>query len=148
MKYAVLAGRQLFSLIFILSSARHFSSQTIATAAAHEWVRTGPGRLPRGPGDQRDEQATAIGRRSRIQAVAGSMIGPSRVWHWYDFACPYSYVAQDRNAGLRRLGLCPDLLPYSVRIETGPSEALSEARNSPTHHFLERAAQAAGLALR
>jgi putative oxidoreductase len=35
MKYAVLAGRQLFSLIFILSSARHFSSQTIATAAAH-----------------------------------------------------------------------------------------------------------------
>jgi putative oxidoreductase len=35
MKYAVLAGRQLFSLIFILSSARHFSSQTIAAAAAH-----------------------------------------------------------------------------------------------------------------
>src|SRR5258708_975594 len=35
MKYAVLAGRQLFSLIFILSSARHFSSQTIASAAAH-----------------------------------------------------------------------------------------------------------------
>ena len=35
MKYAVLAGRQLFSLIFILSSAQHFSSQTIATAAAH-----------------------------------------------------------------------------------------------------------------
>jgi len=35
MKYAVLAGRQLFSLIFILSSARHFSSQTIVTAAAH-----------------------------------------------------------------------------------------------------------------
>ena len=35
MKYAVLAGRQLFSLIFIISSARHFSSQTIASAAAH-----------------------------------------------------------------------------------------------------------------
>jgi putative oxidoreductase len=35
MKYAVLAGRQLFSLIFILSSARHFSAQTIASAAAH-----------------------------------------------------------------------------------------------------------------
>ena len=35
MKYAVLAGRQLFSLIFILSSARHFGSQAIASAAAH-----------------------------------------------------------------------------------------------------------------
>ena len=35
MKYAVLAGRQLFSLIFILSSARHFSAPTIASAAAH-----------------------------------------------------------------------------------------------------------------
>jgi len=35
MKYAVLAGRQLFSLIFILSSARHFGSPTIASAAAH-----------------------------------------------------------------------------------------------------------------
>ena len=35
MKYAVFAGRQLFSLIFILSSALHFSPQTIASAAAH-----------------------------------------------------------------------------------------------------------------
>jgi putative oxidoreductase len=35
MKYAVLAGRQLFSLIFIISSARHFSSQAIASAAEH-----------------------------------------------------------------------------------------------------------------
>ena len=31
MKYAVLAGRQLFSLIFIISSARHFSSPAIAS---------------------------------------------------------------------------------------------------------------------
>jgi putative oxidoreductase len=35
MKYAVLAGRQLFSLIFIISSARHFSPQGVAVAAAH-----------------------------------------------------------------------------------------------------------------
>ena len=35
MKYAVLAGRQLFSLIFIISSARHFSSQAVVSAAAH-----------------------------------------------------------------------------------------------------------------
>jgi putative oxidoreductase len=35
MRYAVLAGRQLFSAIFILASARHFGPQTIDAAAAH-----------------------------------------------------------------------------------------------------------------
>jgi putative oxidoreductase len=34
-KYAVLAGRQLFSAIFIIASARHFSPQTIDAAAGH-----------------------------------------------------------------------------------------------------------------
>ena len=69
------------------------------------------------------------------------MIGPSRVWHWYDFACPYSYVAQDRNAGFRRLGLCPDLLPYSVRTKTGRSAALGEARDGPTPSWRGRLAR-------
>lgn len=35
MKYAVLAGRQLFSIIFIIASAGHFTPQTIAYAASH-----------------------------------------------------------------------------------------------------------------
>jgi putative oxidoreductase len=35
MKYAVLAGRQLFSLIFISASAGHLSPSTMAAAAAH-----------------------------------------------------------------------------------------------------------------
>jgi putative oxidoreductase len=35
MKYAVLAGRQLFSLIFIVASTAHFNAQTIHAAAAH-----------------------------------------------------------------------------------------------------------------
>jgi putative oxidoreductase len=35
MRYAVLAGRQLFSIIFILASARHFNPQTIASATRH-----------------------------------------------------------------------------------------------------------------
>jgi putative oxidoreductase len=34
-KYAVLAGRQLFSIIFIIASAGHFSRQTIESAAQH-----------------------------------------------------------------------------------------------------------------
>jgi putative oxidoreductase len=35
MKLAALAGRQLFSMIFIIASAAHFSSQTIESAARH-----------------------------------------------------------------------------------------------------------------
>jgi predicted DsbA family dithiol-disulfide isomerase len=73
---------------------------------------------------------------------------PKRVWHWYDFVCPYSYVAQGRNAVLRRLGLHPDALPYSVHTETAPFEASSRVRESPTHRSLEAAARAAGLTLR
>jgi len=34
-KYAALAGRQLFSMIFIISSAGHLTPQTIAWAASH-----------------------------------------------------------------------------------------------------------------
>jgi putative oxidoreductase len=35
MKYAVLAGRQLFSIIFIVASAGHLHPETIASAARH-----------------------------------------------------------------------------------------------------------------
>ena len=35
MKYAVLAGRQLISIIFIIASAGHFTPRTIASAASH-----------------------------------------------------------------------------------------------------------------
>jgi putative oxidoreductase len=34
-RYAVLAGRQLFSMIFIVASAGHFSRETIESAARH-----------------------------------------------------------------------------------------------------------------
>jgi 2-hydroxychromene-2-carboxylate isomerase len=72
---------------------------------------------------------------------------PQRVRHWYDFGCPYSYVAQHRTAVLRRLGLYPDLLPYSVHTETGASDA-GQCRDSAGHRLLERAAADAGLTLR
>jgi len=35
MRYAVLAGRQLFSIIFIISSAGHFNPEVIESAARH-----------------------------------------------------------------------------------------------------------------
>jgi putative oxidoreductase len=34
-RYAVLAGRQLFSIIFIVASAGHFNAQTMTSAARH-----------------------------------------------------------------------------------------------------------------
>ena len=36
MKYTVLAGRQLFSIIFILASGQHFTPQGVAAAARHD----------------------------------------------------------------------------------------------------------------
>jgi predicted DsbA family dithiol-disulfide isomerase len=62
--------------------------------------------------------------------------------------CPYSYVAQGRNALLQRLGLPPDVLPYSVQTETGPSDAIGRRGDDPTHRRLESAARDAGLTLR
>jgi putative oxidoreductase len=35
MRYAVLAGRQLFSIVFIIASASHFSPEVIESAARH-----------------------------------------------------------------------------------------------------------------
>ena len=35
MKYAVLAGRQLFSIVFIIASVGHFSPQTLEAATRH-----------------------------------------------------------------------------------------------------------------
>src|SRR5438876_6499347 len=73
---------------------------------------------------------------------------PKRIWHWYDFVCPYSCVSQDRKAVLRRLGLRPDMLPYAVHTETGPSGVLGRVHDSPIHRFLERAARDGGLTVR
>jgi 2-hydroxychromene-2-carboxylate isomerase len=73
---------------------------------------------------------------------------PKRIRHWYDFACPYSYVVQGRNSVLRRLGLRPEVLPYSVHTETGPSDVFGGVDDGPMHRFLERAARDEGLTLR
>lgn len=73
---------------------------------------------------------------------------PKRIRHWYDFVCPYSYVVQGRNAVLRRLGLRPEVLPYSVHTETRPSDVFGRVLDSPMHRLLEQAARDGGLTLR
>jgi predicted DsbA family dithiol-disulfide isomerase len=70
------------------------------------------------------------------------------VEHWFDFLCPYCYVAQDRNRILRERGI--RLVEHALRIhpEIGPGGALVGPRVGPAYDFLAREAEAAGLALR
>ena len=77
------------------------------------------------------------------------MVGPDsiRVWHWYDFACPYCYVAQDRLTILRDRGLHPDILPHPVPTGARRAGRFDLRRGGSTHRFIERAAREAGLAL-
>lgn len=70
-----------------------------------------------------------------------------RVWHWYDFGCPYCYVAQDRLAILRDRGIHPDILPYPMPTGARPAGRFDPPRGRSTHRLIERAARAAGLAL-
>ena len=70
-----------------------------------------------------------------------------RVWHWYDFGCPYCYVAQDRLAILRDRGLHPEILPYPMPTRAQPAGRFDPRCGGSTHRLIERAARAAGLAL-
>jgi predicted DsbA family dithiol-disulfide isomerase len=73
---------------------------------------------------------------------------PIRICHWYDFACPYSYVTQGHVGVLMRLGLYPDALPLAVHNETEFSDPSSRCRDGESHRLLERAAADVGLTLR
>jgi predicted DsbA family dithiol-disulfide isomerase len=72
---------------------------------------------------------------------------PRRIWHWYDFRCPYCYVAQPRLAALRAAGLCPQMLPYPVPIDVGLPLLFDRRRRGSTRRLIERAARDAGLPL-
>src|SRR5690348_17074760 len=70
------------------------------------------------------------------------------VLHWYDFLCPFCYVAQQRNAILVQLGLQVDELPFQAHPDI-PAEGISAGtRNGPMYAMLEREAKEAGLPLR
>lgn len=75
-------------------------------------------------------------------------IGPGlTVEHWFDFICPYCYVAQDRNRVLRRHGI--HVVEHGLRIhpEIGPGGVPAGPRTGPAYEFLAREAEAAGLGL-
>lgn len=73
--------------------------------------------------------------------------GPRTVLHWYDFLCPFCYVAQHRNAILVRHGLQVVELPFQAHPDIPPGGIAAGPRNGPMYAMLEREAREAGLGL-
>jgi predicted DsbA family dithiol-disulfide isomerase len=69
------------------------------------------------------------------------------VQHWFDFLCPYCYVAQDRNKVLRAHGLGVVEHGLQIHPEIGPGGTPAGPRSGPSYDFLAREAEAAGLPL-
>ena len=69
------------------------------------------------------------------------------VEHWFDFVCPYCYVAQDRNRILRASGI--EVVEHGLQIhpEIPPGGTPAGPRVGPSYDFLARQAGEAGLAL-
>lgn len=69
------------------------------------------------------------------------------VEHWFDFICPYCYIAQDRNRVLRAHGI--EVVEHGLQIhpEIGPGGTTVGPRVGPTYDFLAQEAAAAGLPL-
>jgi predicted DsbA family dithiol-disulfide isomerase len=72
---------------------------------------------------------------------------PTTVLHWYDFLCPFCYVAQHRTAILVRHGLQVVEMPFQIHPEIPPGGIEVGPRNGPMYTMLEREAKAAGLPL-
>src|SRR4051812_47712636 len=72
---------------------------------------------------------------------------PGTVLHWYDFLCPFCYVAQSRNEMLRHRGFLVVELPFEVHPEIPRGGAEAGPRNGLVYKNLEREARQAGLVL-
>ena len=74
--------------------------------------------------------------------------GPHTVLHWYDFACPFSYVGQHRTALLVEAGYDVIALPFQAHAGM-PFGGLPMGRGYGLRYtMLEQEARAVGLALR
>jgi predicted DsbA family dithiol-disulfide isomerase len=69
------------------------------------------------------------------------------VLHWFDFICPFCYVAQDRNRILRDAGLSVIDLPLQIHPDIGPGGAPAPPRVGPMYDYLREEAEEAGLEL-
>jgi predicted DsbA family dithiol-disulfide isomerase len=73
--------------------------------------------------------------------------GVRQVLHWYDFACPFCYVGQQRNTILERLGFDVIELPFQGHPDTPAEGRAIGRRSSPMVAFIEQEARSAGLSL-
>jgi predicted DsbA family dithiol-disulfide isomerase len=73
--------------------------------------------------------------------------GVRQVLHWYDFACPFCYVGQQRNTILERLGFDVIELPFQAHPDTPAEGRVIGRRSSPMVAFIEQEARSAGLSL-
>lgn len=69
------------------------------------------------------------------------------VLHWYDFLCPFCYIAQHRNEILIRHGLDVVELPFQAHPDIPPGGISAGPRNGSMYAMLEREAREAGLTL-
>ncbi len=79
--------------------------------------------------------------------MSTSTAGPL-ILHWYDFVCPFCYIAQARNTALRTAGATLIGRPFEAHAETPPGGRYIGPRSGPMYTFLEDEARAAGLPLR
>jgi 2-hydroxychromene-2-carboxylate isomerase len=93
-----------------------------------------------------------VGKENEMSVVPAAVTGsPSRVVtveHWFDFICPYCYLAQDRNRILRQHGIHVAEHPLQIHPEIGHGGTPVGPRSGPTYEFLAREVEAVGLALR
>jgi predicted DsbA family dithiol-disulfide isomerase len=68
--------------------------------------------------------------------------------HWYDFLCPFCYVAQQRNVILSRQGFSVIDLPLRAHPEIPPGGIEVGPRQGPMYAMLAREAEAASLPLK
>src|ERR1700730_10342430 len=69
-------------------------------------------------------------------------------WHWYDFTCPFCYVARTRNEILSSYGLLVVELPFQAHPEIPAEGVAIGPRSGEMYERLEREARDAGLPLR
>jgi predicted DsbA family dithiol-disulfide isomerase len=81
-------------------------------------------------------------------AEARSLRPVVTIEHWFDFICPYCYLAQDRNRILRAHGIQVAEHALQIHPEIGPGGTFVGPRSGPSYEFLAREAEAAGLPLR
>ena len=75
------------------------------------------------------------------------MENPGTVLYWYDFLCPFCYVAQHRNAIFVRHGFDVIELPFQAHPDIPAGGIAAGPRQGPMYTLLEREASDAGLPL-